>query len=696
MSGKYSMRYRTKFLLFIIMCSAQSLKAQRDSLLVFDPIQVLARPGIDSVVLRWAPMETRYWLAGNKHGYIIERYTMVRDGQTLSSPERKVLTETPVKPYPEALWESVVANNKFATIAAQALLGESFNVNMKQGGVITIVNKAKENDQRFSIALFCADMSVTAAKALGLYYTDRTVKKNERYLYRFVVAGAGSQTIKGSVFVEPDAPYLLPVPMDFSVQTDEKLVSLRWDKSYHKRIYTAYIVEKSEDGTNFKNVFGDPVTTLSPEPVDAKFEHVSDTLQEFGKEYHYRIKGLSPFGEEGPASEVIKITGKRKITDIPHITSAHSPDNKTIELTWEFPAQFNSEIQGFNIERAPAPSGKFNQVNKDIVPKEARIFTDPSPEYTNYYRIIALVADKKQIRSMDYFIHLIDSVPPGPPSGMSGVIDDHGNVTLSWNGNSERDIYGYRVYRAYNEMEEFAQLTSGPVREAKYNDKVVLKTLDEKVHYRVMAIDINQNHSDLSQVLSLTLPDKVRPVSPVFLPVRSSADGIDLTWMRSSSTDVVKYDLYRNGDNKQWLRVTSIPANSDTLYHYRDTNLKNGEARNYTLVAIDEAGLESEPTAPVNGSRIRRTVWPSVTLETPQIDRTVNKVLLKWSYDLEEIKMYQVYKSVNEEPLTLYRSVSGKEFADQLRAGSRYHYSVVAVFADGSRSEMGKGVSITY
>jgi hypothetical protein len=267
---------------------------------------------------------------------------------------------------------------------------------------------------------------------------------------------------------------------------------------------------------------------------------------------------------------------------------------------------------------------------------------------------------------------------------------------LSWNNSSERDIYGYRVYRAYNEKQEFAQLTSGPVKEAKYSDKVALKSLDKKIHYRIMAIDVNQNHSELSEILSLTLPDKVSPVSPVFLPVKSSTEGVDLTWMRSSSTDVIKYDLYRKGDNNQWLRITSITTGSDTLYYYRDTNLKNGEVRNYTLVAIDEAGLESEPTAPVSGTRIRRTVWPSVDLETPQIDRTVNKVLLKWSYDLDEIKVYQIYKSVNDEPLILYRSVSGREFTDQLRAGIRYHYRVVAVFTDGSRSEMGQGVSLTY
>jgi fibronectin type 3 domain-containing protein len=455
-------------------------------------------------------------------------------------------------------------------------------------------------------------------------------------------------------------------------------------------------LERSEDGKNFKTVFDDPIVTLSPTRENTKYQYVNDTLQHLNKEYYYRIKGISPFGEYGPASKVLKVTGTKKVDAVPYINAGQSLDNKTIDLTWEFPEALNIAIEGFNIERAAIPSGKYNKVNKELLAKELRDYTDPSPEQTNYYRVIALTHDQKQVRSLDYFIHLIDSMPPSPPIGIKGVVDEHGSVTLTWNPNTERDIYGYRVYKAYYVNEEFAQLTSGPVKETQFKDKVVLKSLNEKVHYQVMAIDIHQNHSALSETYSLVLPDQVPPVAPVFLPVTSSLEGASLTWMRSSSFDVVRYDLYRKGDNNQWIRINSLPVNQDTLYRYMDSNLKNGEMRNYTVVAVDDAGLESPPSSPVSGSRIRRSVWPAVTLAAPLIDKSANKVILKWNYGQSEIKMYQVYKSVNEAPWQLYRSVSNNEITDPLNPGNNYRYTVIAVFADGSRSEMPKGISFTY
>jgi fibronectin type 3 domain-containing protein len=391
------------------------------------------------------------------------------------------------------------------------------------------------------------------------------------------------------------------------------------------------------------------------------------------------------------------VISTKKVDAPPYINNATSADNRTIELTWEFPENLNEAIEGFHLERAIAPAGKYSKVNKELIAKQSRKFIDHTAEQTNYYRIIALTRDQRQVRSLDYFIHLIDSVPPSSPIGIKGAVDEHGAVTLTWTPNKEQDIFGYRIYRAYYANEEFAQLTSGPVKETTFSDKVVLKSLNDKVHYQVMAIDKNQNHSPLSEIYSLSLPDQVPPVAPVFLPVQSSVEGVSLTWVRSSSLDVTRYDLYRKAESNQWIRITSVTAKQDTLYTYKDVSLKNGEMRNYTVVAVDDAGLESPPSAPVNGSRIRRSVWPAVALADPLIDKGTGKVILKWSYEQSEIKTYQVYKSINDSPWELYRSTgANKEFADPLTAGNNYRYTVIAVFTDGSKSEMPKGVSFTY
>jgi fibronectin type 3 domain-containing protein len=698
MSGSYLTIFKIKFL-FAMVCTVQTIVpvfGQVDSLSGYDPIQVIARPSPDSIALRWAPLETKYWLAANKQGYTIERYTLVRDNKVLTQPEKKVLTPSPIKPYTEMQWEPVVRNNKYAAIAAQALLGETFELDMKQGNAFSIVNKVRENDQRFSIALFCADLSLSTAQALGVYYVDKEVKKGEKYLYRVVSTDARSKTIMGSAFVSPDQDYDLPEPKEFSTEVKGQVVLMQWDQSYHKKIYTAYHVERSEDGTHFTSVFKDPVTTLSTSAGETRFQYANDTLQNLNKEYYYRVVGITPFGEIGLPSEVKKVIGKQLINELPHIISSVSIDNKTIDLTWEFPEKYNSLIDGFYMERASSPSGNFTKASRIIISSSARSFIDKNPYQVNYYRVIALTPFKEQLQSMAYYAQLIDSIPPIAPVDLKATIDESGNVSFSWEPNKEPDIYGYRVYRAYYVSEEFTQRTSEPIKQASFKDKVEVHALNDKVHYRIMAIDKNQNHSLLSEVLTVAIPDKIPPVTPVFLPIKCDQEGVALSWLPSSSIDVVKYDVYRQGNGKEWIRITSINANQDSIYKYVDTNLKNGESRLYTIIAVDEASLESAPSPAIVGQRIKRSIWPSVTMQAPQLDRTTNKVILKWSYNQDDVKLYQVYKNVDEKPLALYRSVHSSEFSDQLNPGTKYQYKVIAVFLDGSRSEMGDGVMFEF
>lgn len=697
MIGSFSIPSRIKYVL-LAFCFLQAVltKAQTDSPIKLDPIQIVARQFVDSVILRWAPVESGFWISANTQGYTIERYTLIRDGKPLAQPEKKIITATPLKPYTEQQWIPIVNNNKYAAIAAQALLGETFELDMKQASTTGIVNKVRENEQRFSIALFCADLSVATAKALALYHVDNDVNKNEKYLYRITSSHPKSGVITGSVYVSPDEEYKLPAPVKFSAEAKDNLVNLRWNQSYHKRIYTSYIVERSEDGKIFKPISDDPVSTLTPDAKEeTQFQYASDSLHDISKEYHYRVKGLTPFGESGPPSEIKTVKGKNIVTALPYITSAVTADNKTITVVWDFPNEVNHLLVGFYLERSVSPSGIFDRAHEGLLDKASRTFKDNAPKQTNYYRLTAQTIDKDIIRSMTYYAQLIDSLPPSAPVGLQGLMDEYGNVTFSWEPNTEEDIYGYRVYRAYYASEEFAQLTSGPIKEAKFSDRVNIQSLNEKIHYRVMAIDNSQNHSVLSEIYSLSIPDKVPPVSPSFLPVKSKEEGVELSWMPSSSTDVVSYEIFRKAENNLWIRMTTIQANQDSLYSYIDASLKHGETRHYTIVAVDDANLKSPPAPAVTGQKKKRSIWPAVALQSPEIDRLNSKIILRWSYDETEVKLFHIYKATNDEPLKLYRSVDKREFTDRMYAG-KYQYKVVAVFADGSKSEMGKGISFTF
>ena len=118
----------------MVMCVLISAIAQRR--IDADEIKVLARPYLDSITLRWAPKDLDAWIKGNRFGYTIERYTLIREKEVLSKPEKKIITSSLMMPRPLNEWEALVTRNKYAAIAAQALYG----VTMQEPGVSKLVS----------------------------------------------------------------------------------------------------------------------------------------------------------------------------------------------------------------------------------------------------------------------------------------------------------------------------------------------------------------------------------------------------------------------------------------------------------------------------------------------------------------------------------------------------------------------------
>lgn len=651
-------------------------------------IAVIARPSADSITLRWAPLASYVWRWANTYGYRIERYTLARSGRLLPRVEKTVLT-TAVAPKSESDWERLVTTDKYAAIAAQALYGDRFEVDLHQSDIFTIVNKVRENEQRFAFALFCADMAPEVARASGLWFTDRNVTQDEKYLYRIVINSMDS--LRGSIFVGPRDPYILPKPQNLKGDFRNGTASLRWDKAI-SRTFTAYIVERSEDGKNFRMITESPVATVSPsETEETRYEYAIDSVQDLSKTYYYRVKGVTPFGEESPPSAITSGKALPPVSQVPYITTIVNIRNTSLLIEWKFPAADNLNISGFSLESASEPRGLFRSVTEQLLPPETRQFQDSFPQQTNYYRVTAHGLDNAVYPSPVYFAQLVDSLPPTVPATLQGRISEDGNVNLSWRSNPEPDIFGYRVYRSSHLSEEMSLLTGAPIETSTFTDQLDLNTLNERVYYRVMALDVNQNHSGLSEPLAITLPDKVKPQPPVFRPAKSKLEGVSLQWIRSSSTDVVRYNLYRKEPDKPgWELIRTLPADSDTLYNCIDDNARPGQINHYTVVAIDDAGLESTPASPVSGGAIDQSLRPAVRWKKPKVSIELNQLTISWEYGHSKVAYFKVYRSVGDRPPVLFRSVEGhlRQFTHELIPGEYYRYRIMALFTDGRKSAL--------
>lgn len=689
--------YCILFFLVSSILSEKALAQSLDTLQFPEPIAVIGRPSIDSITLRWAPLTLSAWQEGNRLGYNIERYVMARDGKVLRQPEKTILTSSPIKPLAEEQWESLVIKNKFSAIAAQAVYGNQFEVDLRQGDVFSIVDKVKENEQRFTFALFSADMSPVTAQALGLWFTDRTVKRGEKYLYRIIVDIA-TDSLRGSIFISPDDHYFLPIPQNLKADFEGQLVSLQWDKSIVGK-YTAHIVERSADGKTFSAISDIPlVTTTHTKQENSRYEYAIDSLPDISKSWYYRVRGITPFGELGPPSDSVSGWGSVAVNNAPYITDATNVENTLIRLKWEFPQESNVGIRGFSVERSSKPNKDFVAVTKGILPPLARVFEDHAPLQVSYYRIVAFTEINEQIVSPSYLAQLVDSIPPRVPTGLEANIDESGIVVLSWTANTEEDIYGYRVYKSNFSNEELKQITDEPIDNPIFTDRVNVNTLNKSVYYSISAIDRNQNRSPLSQLLMVSLPDKVKPQPPVFLPVKTGSKGVELSWIRSSSEDVTRYDLYRNSGEKEWQRVKMIEATTDTVYVFVDEYAKSGKIGSYTLIAVDKYGLESEPANAVKSYKIDNNLKQSIKWNEPIVIKERHQVKLSWNYESDGVQYYRIYKSVNGSDPVVYKSISGDmlEFHDKLDEGNNCKYMILVIFKDGTKSNLSKDIIIDY
>ncbi|MBI9064603.1 MAG: hypothetical protein JEZ14_21640 [Marinilabiliaceae bacterium] len=637
----------TKHLLsftLLILLSVSNIYAQEEELK--HEMKLLARPLPDSIVLRWAPTTYQLWLSGNKYGYHVTRTTLIRNEKFVKEKAIR-LTSDPLKPRPLEQWEPLADTDGYAGVAAQAIYGDGFEVETEKGetSIIDIMNKATEQENRLGFALFAADQSAEVARYSGLWLTDKNVKPGEKYLYRvFPAQVPEGMVVDTAIFYTGVDEYLpLPAPVDVKAEPGDRMVTLTWDKKYQSQFFNSFWIERSkDDGKHFRRLNDVPLVNTTPEGYDeADFHFYMDTLPDNATAFQYRVIGISVFGELSPPSQVVATQGIYKISSVPIMKALPGSTGETVELSWEFPNAKNEKIDGFRIYR----SEKFDQDYQLLEEKLSAInqsYTDQQPLMTGYYRIQAFNHGFDGPQSIPKMVQLVDSIPPAIPSGLIAKADTSGLVRLTWTANKEKDIFGYRIFRANHIREEFSQLTVEPTPTNSYSDTINLETLTKEVYYKVVAIDQRQNKSGFSEVLKLERPDIVPPAAPVIKKISSSTNGITLQWHRSPSQDVEKQVLYRNRQgSREWEVVnTFLPDSTQTT----DQPSLSGTIYRYLLIAVDKAGNESKPAAPVAGkynAPKKQGVWITPKVKVNKKKGTVG---LSWERPDQNVKQYLVYR----------------------------------------------------
>jgi hypothetical protein len=162
-------------------------------------------------------------------------------------------------------------------------------------------------------------------------------------------------------------------------------------------------------------------------------------------------------------------------------------DQNRIALAWSPPAERPDLVGAYRVYRSGVRAA-------DTV--EPRFEdTEYSEGAVNTYRIAALrgATGIEGVSSGELTVSVLDTVAPGPPTGLGITVVDAG-AFLVWEAGPERDIAGYRVYRRESAGEDFSPLTA-----LRMTTGFTDPGFEAGFQYAVSAIDRSGNESPVSE-----------------------------------------------------------------------------------------------------------------------------------------------------------------------------------------------------
>ncbi|MEM6342404.1 MAG: hypothetical protein AAF927_00940 [Bacteroidota bacterium] len=682
--------YRFKILLWL--CLAPLLAwAQVPSASLPASLRLLAKYHAGNVLLRWAPDNPADWQMGHSNGYWLERMELDPANPT-AEPNYQALHDEPLKPQSLAeikrLYEQTTSND-YLLVMAECIYGKG---QISSGLTGDWLSAADELSNRYSFSLLAADMNFAAALAAGLAFVDEEVNPDKQYLYRLRLAQKQSQRPAFEQIITKEvAPFQ---PQIQSILEQEERIVLQWNRQLHERHFSSYVIERSRDGQSYTALSERPYVHGLGQAEEVQTHLISYQASAPNYEpYFYRIIGIDPFGQRSIPSPAVKAMSRDRTAPAAptQLQATPDPKRKIVQLNWQ--TGLGAEAPAaYQVRRAFDFKGELIPIHTELLSASQLSFTDKNPNYVgiNYYQIVALDTAGNEAYSQVVAGYIVDLEPPTKPTGLAGNIDSLGIVRILWNENPEPDIKGYKVFFANSRSEVFNALHNKAIAGNHFQDTIVVKTLAQKIHYRVVAVDARGNLSAFSEILSLQRPDKVAPAVALFSHYSVKQDAISLRWIASSSVDLESQQLYRQAGSGEWKLLGSfLPDRSS----YLDQDISPNTVYHYRISSTDFAQNRSTSKTIMLRSKLLQHSQPQSLVATVQAKES--RIALQWQAE-QEVKRWILYRAVGNGPMLSLASIDSQQnqYHDtSVRQGQTYKYALRAIYQDGRRGPLGSTIS---
>lgn len=636
-------------------------------------ISLVAKHYGDSIVLRWAPVTAEDWYRQLHQPCIIARREVAPQ-----SGEYEVISDS-IRLMPETALESLAASHPEHSLLLVLLNNgyRNWENSLYDGDVSTMLDKASNFSNRWSLTLFAADRDPVVAGAAGMRFVDKRLHKGVTYAYKVFIPGQYASS--DSKVVHPNIRQFTPMIYQ-GFERDSSLV-IQWQRHLHDAHFSAYYIERSADGKNYVRLNDIPyVQAFSNDPgIQSAFYTYTDRVAN-GQKYQYRLVGLDAFGDESLPSAPVVLKARDLAPPLQAEVKVKVDSlRKGISIEWSHANP--NDVKNYMVWYAEA--GSKAKAVSPILAADTRSFLHQPGDYNGMgkYSIACVDANGNVSMSEEVLIRIPDFVPPAAPSHLTALTDTTGLIRIRWDSASEKDILGYLVYAADGDRRHFHRLTPKLYPFRQFTDTVDIHSLTEMRYYTVIAVDDALNYSAYSDTLAVERPD-VMPPSPCWIQeVRVSDTAIVLQLVPSSSRDVTMHLLMRKSESDSlWMVQDTLDA---TATAYVDTNVIAGQRYVYTLVAIDEKGLTS---GVVSEKHILVPISRNPELLGWTIEKdTINQTVIRWQ-NTGMIHGVEVYLKQGNH-WNLVGRVEGSTLQYNLHPYNAEPVMTKVVYADGSKSK---------
>jgi len=301
---------------------------------------------------------------------------------------------------------------------------------------------------------------------------------------------------------------------------------------------------------------------------------------------------------------------------------------------------------------------------------------------TFFYRVRAFGPAGEVATSASRIVTATTAPPPEPPEDLRAYSHQPRNVPLSWRTTPDPTVAGYRVDRSPTSLGPFevvAQL------DGRHTTTYVDQGLgDLRVfYYRVAALNAaGGNGAPTAPVRAVTKPEPLPPVGLRVVDLRLGEN--HLAWEPNVEPDIAEYRLFRQRDGASTEELVRVVPRG--TFEARDAAVGADEHVVYSVVALDEDGLESSASDPIEveseGYDLRGSAGP-------------DGVRLQWNPRTQEgFRGARVFRGgvIGQRE---FPPVAGSSFVDtDVKPGHSYRYTVALIDAAGATAPRSATVEV--